>query len=171
GRQRHRRGGPGQLAATRAAGRRRPAPAGATRPGAPPSRGTAGCPRLHLGRRPGGLRAIPPRRLPARRRQRGPHRRPVARRAATVRGVPAVKEFAPFIVAGIATGAIYGLAAAGLVLTYKTSGIFNFAHGAVAAAAAYIFYELHGMHDVPWGLAAVVSVLVFAPLLGLALEL
>lgn len=80
-------------------------------------------------------------------------------------------EFAPFIVAGIATGAIYGLAAAGLVLTYKTSGIFNFAHGAVAAAAAYIFYELHGVHHVPWGLAAAVSVLVFGPLLGLVLEL
>ena len=30
----------------------------------------------------------------------------------------------------------------GLVLTYKTSGIFNFAHGAVAAGAAYLFYEL-----------------------------
>ena len=82
-----------------------------------------------------------------------------------------MKEFAPYIVAGITTGAIYGLAAAGLVLTYKTSGIFNFAHGAVAAAAAYIFYELHGVHHLPWGLAAVVSVLVFGPLLGLALEL
>ena len=48
-----------------------------------------------------------------------------------------------FIISGIATGSIYGLAAAGLVLTYKTSGVLNFAHGAVAAAAAYFFYWLN----------------------------
>jgi branched-subunit amino acid ABC-type transport system permease component len=38
-----------------------------------------------------------------------------------------VNEFLPYIIAGISTGAIYGLAGAGLLLTYKTSGIFNFA--------------------------------------------
>ena len=43
-----------------------------------------------------------------------------------------MKEFLPFIISGIATGAIYGIAGTGLVLTYKTSGIFNFAQGAVA---------------------------------------
>ncbi len=37
---------------------------------------------------------------------------------------------------------MYGLAGTGLLLTYKTSGILNFAHGAVAAAAAYLFYWL-----------------------------
>jgi len=37
-----------------------------------------------------------------------------------------VQEFLPFIVIGLATGAVYGLAGIGLVLTYKTSGIFNF---------------------------------------------
>ena len=42
----------------------------------------------------------------------------------------------PFIVVGITSGSIYALAATGLVLTYKTSGIFNFAHGGVAAASA-----------------------------------
>ena len=35
----------------------------------------------------------------------------------------------PFIVIGLTTGSVYGLAGTGLVLTYKTSGIFNFAHG------------------------------------------
>jgi branched-subunit amino acid ABC-type transport system permease component len=48
-----------------------------------------------------------------------------------------------YLVVGITTGSIYGLAAVGLVLTYRTSGAFNFAHGAVAAAAAFLFYELH----------------------------
>ena len=42
-------------------------------------------------------------------------------------------EFLPFIVIGLATGAVYGLAGMGLVLTYKTSGILNFGYGAVAA--------------------------------------
>ena len=34
----------------------------------------------------------------------------------------------PFIIGGVATGAIYGLAGTGLVLTYKTSGVFNFGY-------------------------------------------
>ena len=38
----------------------------------------------------------------------------------------------PFIVIGITTGSVYGLAGTGLVLTYKTSGIFNFAYGSLA---------------------------------------
>ena len=38
-----------------------------------------------------------------------------------------MSEILPFVVAGIAAGAIYGLVATGLVLTYRTSGIFNFA--------------------------------------------
>ena len=35
-----------------------------------------------------------------------------------------MNEYLPFVVAGIATGSIYGLASMGLVLTYKTSGLF-----------------------------------------------
>jgi len=50
-----------------------------------------------------------------------------------------MSQYWPFIVTGIATGALYGVAAMGLVLTYKTTGIFNFAHGSIAAAAAYLF--------------------------------
>ena len=52
-------------------------------------------------------------------------------------------QLLPFVVAGIASGAIYGLAGTGLVLTYKSSGIFNFGHGAIATVAAYVFYGLH----------------------------
>ena len=47
-----------------------------------------------------------------------------------------MQELLPFIVAGIASGSIYGMVASGLVLTYKTSGIFNFGQGALATAAA-----------------------------------
>ena len=77
----------------------------------------------------------------------------------------------PFIVIGLTTGAVYGLAGVGLVLTYKTSGVFNFAYGALAAVAAYAFYVLHVLNGWAWPLAAVVAVLVVGPLMGLILEL
>ena len=82
-----------------------------------------------------------------------------------------MNEYLPFIVIGLATGAAYGLAGMGLVLTYKTSGIFNFGYGAVAALIAFCFYLLHVDHGVPWPIAAAISVFVFAPLVGLVLEL
>jgi ABC-type branched-subunit amino acid transport system ATPase component/branched-subunit amino acid ABC-type transport system permease component len=81
-----------------------------------------------------------------------------------------VNQFLPFIVVGLATGAVYGLAGIGLVLTYKTSGIFNFGYGAVAALVSFCFYLLNS-HGVPWGAAAAISLLVFAPACGLLLEL
>ena len=81
-----------------------------------------------------------------------------------------MNDFLPFIVAGVASGSIYGLAAMGLVLSYKASGIFNFAHGAIAAAAAYLFYTLHVEHGLAWPLAGAICVLGAAPLFGLLLE-
>src|SRR2546427_8472371 len=77
----------------------------------------------------------------------------------------------PFIISGLVTGAVYGLAAVGLVLTYKTSGVFNFAHGALATVAAYLFYVLHVQDELPWAAAAAVSVLVAGPVMGLLFEL
>ena len=82
-----------------------------------------------------------------------------------------MQDLLPFIVIGIATGAVYGLAGVGLVLAYKTSGIFNFAYGAVAALTVFIFYWLHTEHGWPWGLAAAVCVLVLGPAEGLLMEL
>src|SRR5438445_13482945 len=82
-----------------------------------------------------------------------------------------MRDFLPFIVVGITSGAIYGLAATGLVLTYKTSGVFNFAHGAVAAACAYAFHELRTVRGVPWPVALLLTTVVFAPVLGVVLEL
>ncbi|MDO8361518.1 MAG: ATP-binding cassette domain-containing protein [Actinomycetota bacterium] len=86
-----------------------------------------------------------------------------------------MKDLLPFIVAGIAFGAIYGLAATGLVLTYKTSGIFNFGHGALATAAAYVFFWMHGDkklggHGWDWKISAFVAILIVGPLLGLLME-
>ncbi|HEX4090545.1 MAG TPA: ATP-binding cassette domain-containing protein [Trebonia sp.] len=81
-----------------------------------------------------------------------------------------MNQFLPFIVIGLATGAVYGLAGLGLVLTYKTSGIFNFGYGAVAALVSFCAFFLNS-HGLPWGAAAAISLLVFAPLCGLLLEL
>jgi ABC-type branched-subunit amino acid transport system ATPase component/branched-subunit amino acid ABC-type transport system permease component len=82
-----------------------------------------------------------------------------------------VQEFLPFVVIGLATGAVYGLAGVGLVLAYKTSGIFNLAYGAIAALTVFVFYWLHDEHGWPWGLAAVVCVFVLGPAEGLLMEL
>ena len=81
-----------------------------------------------------------------------------------------MKDFWPFVITGLTTGSLYGLAAMGLVLTYKTSGIFNFAHGAVAAGGAYCFYELHTRNDVPWPVAAAIVIFVIAPIAGVLTE-
>lgn len=42
--------------------------------------------------------------------------------------------------AGLAEGSVYALAALGLVLIYRVSGVLNFAHGAVATVSAFVAY-------------------------------
>ena len=81
-----------------------------------------------------------------------------------------LSTFLPFIVIGITTGAAYGLAATGLVLTYKTAGIFNFAYGAFAALSIFVFYFLHDEHGWPWPVAALICLGVLAPIEGLLME-
>ena len=81
-----------------------------------------------------------------------------------------MSDYAPFIIFGIITGSIYGLCAMGLVLTYKTAGVFNIAHGAVCAASAYTFYGLREERGLPWPVAFAIVLLVFGPLVGLVLE-
>lgn len=76
----------------------------------------------------------------------------------------------PYIVIGVVLGSVYSLAGVGLVLTYKTTGIFNFAQGSVGTVAAFLFYTLHVQHGVPWPLAALICVVVAGPLVGLIME-
>ena len=78
--------------------------------------------------------------------------------------------FLNLVISGIVTGAIYSIMASGLVLTYQTSGIFNFAHGAIAFATAYFYYQLHTGQGVPIIPAAILAVLIFAPLMGIVLD-
>jgi ABC-type branched-subunit amino acid transport system ATPase component/branched-subunit amino acid ABC-type transport system permease component len=82
-----------------------------------------------------------------------------------------VDEFLPFIVIGITVGSVYGLAGVGLVLTYKTSGIFNFAYGALATLSVFLFYWLHVEHGMPWPYAAAICIFGLGPVMGLGLEI
>ena len=81
-----------------------------------------------------------------------------------------MEKFLNLLLSGAVSGGIYAVMAAGVVLTYQTSGIFNFAHGAVAFVTAYFFFQLNTGQDIPVIPAALLSVLIFAPLLGLALD-
>src|SRR5437763_11731097 len=76
----------------------------------------------------------------------------------------------PFLIIGLSDGSIYAIAALGLTLSYKTSGVFNFAHGAIAAGAAYVFYQCHYVSGLPWPVAALITVVGYGALAGLAME-
>ncbi len=71
------------------------------------------------------------------------------------------------LVIGVIAGAAYGLLALGLVLIYKSSGVFNFAQGEFGTVAVYVLYLLH--FDVPYGVAAF-GALVAAVLMGVLVE-
>ena len=81
-----------------------------------------------------------------------------------------MSDYLPFLVIGLTAGSLYGLAGMGLVLTYKTSGVFNFAHGAIAAAGAFAFYELHTTLGWPWPLALAVALIGGAIVFGALME-
>ncbi len=75
-----------------------------------------------------------------------------------------------WLIVGITYGSVYTVAATGLVVTYTTSGIFNFAQGAIGMFLAYVFWQLR----VGWGVqtlvALVLTVFVAAPLMGAIIE-
>jgi len=80
------------------------------------------------------------------------------------------------LVNGLVTGAVFAIAASGLVVTYSTSGIFNFAHGALGMFCAYVYWDLRYDDHHPWPLlpkghwpaplALAAVLLVVAPLMG-----
>jgi branched-subunit amino acid ABC-type transport system permease component len=82
-----------------------------------------------------------------------------------------VNDILPFVVIGLTAGSVYGLAGVGLVLTYKTSGLFNFAYGTIAAALAFAFYDLNVTLGVPWPIALPICVIGLGVLAGFGMEL
>src|SRR6266498_3651441 len=75
-----------------------------------------------------------------------------------------------FTIVGIVTGAIYAVAASGIVVTYTTSGIFNFAHGAIGMFMAFMYWELRVHRHWPAPLALVVVLFVLSPIFGAVIE-
>jgi ABC-type branched-subunit amino acid transport system ATPase component/branched-subunit amino acid ABC-type transport system permease component len=62
---------------------------------------------------------------------------------------------------GLAVGAVYAVAAQGLVVVYRGSGVLNFAHGAMALLGAAFYMELRE-HEAPTLVAVVLPVLAMA---------
>ncbi len=81
-----------------------------------------------------------------------------------------IARFLNFSVVGISTAAVYAIAASGLVVTYTTSGIFNFAHGAFGMLAAFFYWQLHIDWGVPLWIALPLVILIGAPLFGAGVE-
>jgi branched-chain amino acid transport system permease protein len=74
-----------------------------------------------------------------------------------------------FVIAGLVLGGIYAIASAGLVITYTSSGILNFAFGALAFFIARFYYFLHTQENWPIWAAVIVAVGIAAPALGVIL--
>jgi branched-chain amino acid transport system permease protein len=73
------------------------------------------------------------------------------------------------IIAGCALGSVYALVSGGLMVTYVSSGVLNFAFAAIAFFVARFYYFLHVQHH--WGIvpAALIPVLGAGPALGVVL--
>jgi branched-subunit amino acid ABC-type transport system permease component len=81
-----------------------------------------------------------------------------------------MEQFVRDIVTGSVSGAIYALIAAGLVLTYASTGIFNLGYAGISFSAAFLFFELNTGLGWPQWAAAGLVILVYCPLLGLLLD-
>ena len=79
-------------------------------------------------------------------------------------------ELSQALITGLATAAILAVAASGLVLTYTTTGIFNFAHGAIGMLGAFAYWQVRFDWGWPAPVALVVVLGVLAPLLGAVIE-
>ena len=80
-----------------------------------------------------------------------------------------MNEFLRFAVLGLGAGACYGLAAQGIVLVYRGSGVLNFANGAIGMVGAFYFYDARDS-GVPTWLAFVLA-LALGAVIGAAIHL
>ncbi len=74
-----------------------------------------------------------------------------------------------YVIAGLVLGGIYAIAASGLVVTFRSTGILNFAFGAIAYSLARFYYYLNSQEH--WAIlpAALLSILVAGPAMGIGL--
>ena len=69
-------------------------------------------------------------------------------------------NFVQFVIGGLGFGGIYALAALGLVLIFKTSGVVNFAFGAMATVVTLILWSLLQHAGLPLAVAWVVAMII-----------
>ncbi len=81
-----------------------------------------------------------------------------------------MSDFLQYTIFGVMLGAGYAIAATGLVVTYTTSGVFNFAQGAVGMVAAFCYWELVSAHHVPVLLSLLIVLVVGASIAGALVE-
>jgi branched-subunit amino acid ABC-type transport system permease component len=81
-----------------------------------------------------------------------------------------VHDLISAILRGFPIGCVYALVAVGVVLTYKTSGVFNLAFGAQAFVSAAVYFQLHVRDGWPILPAFAVAVVVVAPAVGFVLD-
>jgi len=74
------------------------------------------------------------------------------------------------VIYALTAGSIYAIAASGLVVTYTTSGVFNFAQGAIGMIMAFLYWEVRVNQRWPAPIALIFVILVAAPLLGAVIE-
>jgi branched-chain amino acid transport system permease protein len=74
------------------------------------------------------------------------------------------------LIVGVSVGSIYAIAASGIVVTYTTSGIFNFAQGAIGMFMAFMYWQLRVDWGIPAPVALILTIFVIAPLLGAGIE-
>jgi branched-chain amino acid transport system permease protein len=58
--------------------------------------------------------------------------------------MPGLGEYWPYIIQGLAFGAMYAVTGTGLVVLYRTTGVVNLAFGAIGAMGAHIAWSLMG---------------------------
>ncbi|HEY7134470.1 MAG TPA: ABC transporter permease [Acidimicrobiia bacterium] len=79
--------------------------------------------------------------------------------------------FLGYTFSGLITASIYAVAASGLVLTYTTTGVFNFAHGATGMVAAFAYWDLRFGWGWPAPICLIIVLLILGPLFGAIIEL
>ncbi|MFF8658309.1 ABC transporter permease subunit [Streptomyces huasconensis] len=72
--------------------------------------------------------------------------------------------------AGLSVGGAAALTGIGLIVTYRATGVLNFAHGAIAMVCAYVLRQLTAEWHWPLPLAAALTLFVVAPGIGLLLD-
>ena len=86
-----------------------------------------------------------------------------------------MSEFAAYTIIGLSVGAIFALAALGIVLIYRVTGVLNFAHGAMGMFSTFVAWQVfygyphRGMPSWAVTAEAILVGLVFAVVLGLML--